>query len=155
MSFFDIFRDNYPPLVEQARAEVQKMVETGRTMFAAATATLLDNEALTMNLGAQDEIINGHERTIRRAVLQHVDFAVLKRTHRARVDVEVGIELLDPHLLPALLEQAGAAGLARAVDLEVVRRSLALVERECARALAAGAPIRAVQPPAGAQASPR
>ena len=57
--------------------------------------------------------------------------------------------------LPALLEQAGASDLARAVDLEIVRSSLDRVARECTRALAAGEPIKAVQPPAGAPASPR
>ncbi len=44
------------------------------------------------------------------AVLQHIDFAVLKGAHRPRVDVEVGIELLDPHHLPALLEQRAERG---------------------------------------------
>ncbi len=57
--------------------------------------------------------------------------------------------------LPALLEQAGAPDLARAVNLDVVARAIVLVERECARARAAGAPIRAAQPPAAAPASPR
>lgn len=57
--------------------------------------------------------------------------------------------------LPRLLEQAGAPDLARTVDLATVRRSLERVEHECTRALAAGEPIRAVQPPAGAPASPR
>ena len=40
-----------------------------------------------------------------RAVVEHVDLAVLERAHRARIDVEVGIELLDAHPQPAHLEQ--------------------------------------------------
>jgi hypothetical protein len=31
------------------------------------------------------------------AVVGHEDFAVLIRAHRARIDVEIGIELADPH----------------------------------------------------------
>ncbi|MEZ4279331.1 MAG: hypothetical protein R3F21_06905 [Myxococcota bacterium] len=56
--------------------------------------------------------------------------------------------------LASMLERAGAPALARAVDVEVVRPALARVERECARALAAGAPIRAEPLPAAAPASP-
>ena len=43
------------------------------------------------------------------AVLGHEDLAVLERAHRARVDVEVWIALLERHLHPARLEQ-GAQG---------------------------------------------
>lgn len=72
MSFFDIFRDNYPPLVEQARAEVQRMVETGRTMFAAATGYLLENEILDEDLKQLDSLINNGEQKMRRVVLEHL-----------------------------------------------------------------------------------
>ena len=41
-------------------------------MFAAATATLLDNEPLELDLAAEDELINAQERRIRRTVLDHV-----------------------------------------------------------------------------------
>ncbi len=57
--------------------------------------------------------------------------------------------------LPALLARAGAAELARAVEPERVRAALAEVARECARAAAIGAPVRAVPRPAAAPASPR
>ena len=72
MSFFDIFRDNYPPLVEQASAQIQQMVETGRTMFAAATAYLLENEILNEDLKQLDHTINEGEQKLRRAVLEHL-----------------------------------------------------------------------------------
>ena len=39
------------------------------------------------------------------AVVQHVHFAVLVGAHRARVDVDVRIELLHPHREAALFEQ--------------------------------------------------
>ena len=45
-----------------------------------------------------------------RAVIQHVNFAVLKRAHRARIHVEVGIEFLQRHLEAARLEQGAEGG---------------------------------------------
>ena len=45
-----------------------------------------------------------------RAVRQHVDFAVLKRVHRARIDVQVRIELLQGDLKSAVLEQRAERG---------------------------------------------
>ena len=44
------------------------------------------------------------------AVLGHVHLAVLVRAHRARVDVEVGVALLQRHLEPARLEQGAERG---------------------------------------------
>src|SRR5256884_9985816 len=44
------------------------------------------------------------------AVVGHVDFAVLKRGHRAGVDVDVGIELLNRDLEPPLGEQPAERG---------------------------------------------
>ena len=38
-------------------------------------------------------------------VVQHVNFPVLKRAHRARIDVQVGIEFLKHHLEPSVFEQ--------------------------------------------------
>src|SRR2546423_15422579 len=40
-----------------------------------------------------------------RAVVQHVDFTVLKRVHRSRIDIEIGIELLEDNAEAAQLEQ--------------------------------------------------
>src|SRR5581483_11936043 len=40
-----------------------------------------------------------------RAVVEHINLAVLIRVHRARIDVEVGIKLLQRDLQPAILQQ--------------------------------------------------
>jgi hypothetical protein len=45
-----------------------------------------------------------------RAVVQHIDFAVLIGTHRARIDVDVGVELLQPHAQAAPLQQHAHRG---------------------------------------------
>src|SRR3546814_578062 len=42
-------------------------------------------------------------------VVGDVDFAVLIRAHRARIDVEIGIELADPDLESARLQQCAEA----------------------------------------------
>ena len=39
------------------------------------------------------------------AVVGDIDFAVLIRTHRPRIDVQIGIELANPDLVPARLEE--------------------------------------------------
>ena len=44
------------------------------------------------------------------AVVRHVDLAVLERAHRARIDVEVGIEFLENDVEPALLEEESDGG---------------------------------------------
>jgi hypothetical protein len=40
-----------------------------------------------------------------RAVVGHVDLAVLERAHRARIDVEIGIEFPQPHTIAACLQE--------------------------------------------------
>ena len=40
-----------------------------------------------------------------RAIIEHIDFAVLERIHRARIDVEIGIELLEDDAQSAQLEK--------------------------------------------------
>ena len=40
-----------------------------------------------------------------RAIVQHVNFAVLKRVHRSRIDIEIRIELLQDNAQTAQLEQ--------------------------------------------------
>src|SRR5205814_1366947 len=40
-----------------------------------------------------------------RAVVEHIDLTMLKRAHRARIDVEVWIEFLQPNLEPAMFEK--------------------------------------------------
>ena len=41
------------------------------------------------------------------AVVGDEDFAVLERTHRSGVDVEVGVELLERHAEAATFQQVG------------------------------------------------
>jgi hypothetical protein len=41
------------------------------------------------------------------AVVRHIDFAVLIGRHRARIDVEIGVELPDADLVAARLEKGG------------------------------------------------
>ncbi len=72
MKLFNFLSDRRPPLVEQSLQNLGGMLETAGEMFAAATAYLLENEALTMDLSAQDEKVNAWERAIRRAVLEHM-----------------------------------------------------------------------------------
>ena len=40
-----------------------------------------------------------------RAVVQHINFAVLKRAHRSRIDIEIGIEFLENNAQPAQFKQ--------------------------------------------------
>ena len=71
MGFFDFFRGEQPPLVDQAFEDLQVMLENGRRMVAAATAFVLDNENLTLDLKALDREINEKEQDLRRALLEH------------------------------------------------------------------------------------
>ena len=43
-------------------------------------------------------------------VVEHVDLAVLVGAHRARIDIEVRVELLDRHLEPAVFQQGSQCG---------------------------------------------
>ena len=43
-------------------------------------------------------------------IVGNVDLAMLVGAHRARIDVEVGVELADPHAVSARLEEGGEAG---------------------------------------------
>lgn len=72
MGFFAFFKEEQPPLVDQAFCDVKSMLENGHEMFAAATAFLLDNEILDVDLKALDNKINGCEQSLRRAVLEHL-----------------------------------------------------------------------------------
>lgn len=72
MGFFDFFKGEQPPLVEQAFDDVKVMLESGKVMFAAATASLLDNEILDVDLMELDGEINRREQDLRRAVLEHL-----------------------------------------------------------------------------------
>ena len=72
MGFFDFLTGEQPPLVKQAINGVQVMLDSGRDMFAAGAAHLLDNEILDVDLQALDGIINEQEQALRRAVLEHL-----------------------------------------------------------------------------------
>lgn len=72
MLFFDFFRGDRPPLIEQSLDDMSAMLELGQHMFADAAATLLDNEILERDLSEQDQAVNSKEAAIRRAVLEHV-----------------------------------------------------------------------------------
>lgn len=72
MKFFSFLTDSRPALVEQSLQDLATMLETAESMFASATDYLLDNEALSVDLSAEDEKVNKGEQAIRRAVLEHI-----------------------------------------------------------------------------------
>jgi phosphate uptake regulator len=74
MGLFDLFSDERPALVAEAFGHVQRMLDTGNNMFAAASAFALENEILDVDLGELDREINECEQELRRAVLEHLTF---------------------------------------------------------------------------------
>ncbi len=72
MWLLDAFRSTSSPLVQQGAATIGEMLSTSAAMFDASTAHLLDNEPLTHDLSAMDDIVNEGEKTVRRNVLQHL-----------------------------------------------------------------------------------
>lgn len=72
MGLFDLFTEDRSALVVEAFGHVQRMLDTGHTMFAASTAFALENEILDVDLHERDETINQCEQELRRAVLQHL-----------------------------------------------------------------------------------
>ena len=72
MQLFNFLTGAKPPLITQSLRGLAEMLDTASGMFAAATAVLLDNEALEVDLARLDESINARERQIRRAVAEHV-----------------------------------------------------------------------------------
>lgn len=72
MGFFDFLRRDTSELSRQSLYDMTLMLETAHHMFVEASATLLENEILEMDLLAQDEIVNDKERAIRRTVLELV-----------------------------------------------------------------------------------
>jgi phosphate uptake regulator len=72
MSLLNLFRGSPPPLVAQSLGDVQLMLERGHTMFAEASAHLLQNEVLAVDLARLDEDVNAAEQRIRRSVLGHL-----------------------------------------------------------------------------------
>jgi len=74
MGLFDLFSEDRPALVAEAFGHVQRMLTTGHTMFAAATAFALENEILDSDLHELDRTINECEQDLRRAVLEHLTY---------------------------------------------------------------------------------
>jgi len=74
MGLFDLFSEDRPALVAEAFGHVQRMLTTGHTMFAAATAFALENEILDSDLHELDRTINACEQDLRRAVLEHLTY---------------------------------------------------------------------------------
>jgi len=72
MGFFDLLKNDYPPLVAQATEEIQEMVYLGRDMVTSAAAHLLENEVLEEDLSELDKRINRGEQRIRRTVFEHL-----------------------------------------------------------------------------------
>jgi phosphate uptake regulator len=61
-----------PPLIREAVAHVDAMLDTSARMLAAATGLLLYNEPLELDLTAEDATINAREQDVRRLVVEHL-----------------------------------------------------------------------------------
>lgn len=72
MGFFDRFREERVPLVDQAYADVKLMLANGHVMFVSAAAHLYDNEILDIDMEALDLEVKRCEQHLRRAVLEHL-----------------------------------------------------------------------------------
>ena len=72
MTFFDLFKTHRPPLIQQSLDDMNVMLETTHEMFDAASAHLLDNAPLGIDIQTKDAVVNEKEQAIRRAVLEHV-----------------------------------------------------------------------------------
>lgn len=72
MQLFGFLTGAKPALIGQSLKDLAAMIDTAGRMFNAATACLLDNEPVRVDLSAMDARINAGEQKIRRAVLEHV-----------------------------------------------------------------------------------
>jgi phosphate uptake regulator len=72
MGLFSFLRNEPSPLLNQSVQEVRAMLTTAHDMFLAATANLLENEVLEVDLRALDATVNQREGAVRRAVLEHM-----------------------------------------------------------------------------------
>lgn len=75
MAFLDFFRSDPSPLLRHCIEDMTGMLELTEEMFTSATALLLDNEPLSIDLKVKDAIVNERERIIRRSVLEHITMA--------------------------------------------------------------------------------
>lgn len=75
MAFFSFLTGARPALIDLSVRQLLTMLDTASDMFGSATALLLDNEPLTLDLSERDQGINASESAIRRSVLEHVSVA--------------------------------------------------------------------------------
>lgn len=72
MGLFSFLRNQPSPLLSQSVQDVRAMLTTAHEMFLAASANLLENEVLEVDLRAMDATVNQRESAVRRAVLEHM-----------------------------------------------------------------------------------
>jgi Na+/phosphate symporter len=101
-------------LIEAAFDDVSRMLERSHEMLDVAAAALLDNEPLTADLDAMDDVVDEGERMVRRTVLEHLS-------------VNPRQELVASLLLASMVQDAErigdfARGLAELVPLAGSRR---------------------------------
>ena len=80
MQLFRFITGARPPLIDRAVRDLASMLDTAADMFSAATGCLLDNEPLSVDLAALDEVVNEGEESVRRAVLEHIVSAPQEET---------------------------------------------------------------------------
>lgn len=73
MGIIDFFTGNQPPLIRDALDDIKVMLDTGRSLFAASSGRLLENEILDEDLSAHEAVICKREHSVRRAVLEHLN----------------------------------------------------------------------------------
>ena len=73
MGFLDFLTGSQPPLIKDALDDIKVMMDTGRSLFAASSGRLLENEILDEDLSAQEAVIRKREQSVRRAVLEHLN----------------------------------------------------------------------------------
>ena len=72
MQLFSFLFGTKPPLIERSLDQLGAMLDVSADMFEAATACLLDNEPVRVDLSALDDKVNEYETSVRRAVLEHM-----------------------------------------------------------------------------------
>ncbi len=70
--FEKIFGSGESGLVTSAFADVSSMLRQSARMLDAAIPAVLDNEPLTVDLDAMDDVVDEGERMVRRTVLEHL-----------------------------------------------------------------------------------
>ncbi len=73
MGFLDFLTGSQPPLIRDALDDIKVMIDTGRSLLAASSGRLLENEILDEDLSAQEAVIQKREQSVRLAVLEHLN----------------------------------------------------------------------------------